>query len=303
VGAMAGLFSWSLTVLVAALPVQPEPWISDLVPASALGAFVGGLTIYFSDRWAGNRVLARWVISGTIIGLVAGAIAGLGQIPIGANLSPKSPTLARLVAWMLTGALIGIGLGLRWLNVNRLRVVHACTGGLLGGAMGGFIFSASGSRIPDLSQALGFVSVGVGICFGITLAPILLRDGLLQFISSGDARAQGKFGRGSKQWEVQQGDSYVIGSMSQDLTRTAYRPDVQVYIPDASIAPRHAVLVGRDGRFFLARHPETGGQAGLARFVLRVRGKTISASHELRDDDDILIGRTALKFVSRDKNH
>jgi hypothetical protein len=87
------------------------------------------------------------------------------------------------------------------------------------------------------------------------------------------------------------------------VTRTAYRPDVQVYIPDASIAPRHAVLLGRDGRFFLARHPETGGQAGLARFILRVRGKTITASHELRDDDDILIGRTALKFISRDKNH
>ncbi|HTR36644.1 MAG TPA: FHA domain-containing protein [Bryobacteraceae bacterium] len=302
VGWMAGLFSWACAALVAAaLPSQTESWVPDLVAAVFLGAFIGGLTVGFSDKWSGNRVMPRWVVSGTLIGIFAGLLAGGIQIPITKNLQAQAPVLNRLIAWMLVGSFIGLGLGLRWVQVNRARVVHAFAGGLIGGALGGLIFAGLGSKIPDLSQALGYVVLGVGICFGITLAPILLRDGVLQFVSSGDPRAQSKFGRTHKEWELQQGDSYVVGSQNQDLRQTRYRPNVGIFIPDAAIAPQHAILFGKDGRFFLARHSDTGGQSGLARFVTRVRGKTVTSSQELRHNDDILVGRTALRFVTRKK--
>jgi hypothetical protein len=200
---------------------------------------------------------------------------------------------------MTAGSLIGLGLGLRWIYVNRMRAAHAYVGGLFGGLIGGTIFFILGSRVPDLSQAVGFIVVGIGICFGVTFAPILLRDGVLQFVSSGDPRAQMKFGHSRKEWELQQGDSYTLGSQSQDLGLTRYRPDIEIFIPDAAIAACHAVLFGKNGRFYLARHPQAGGQSGLARYVLRVRGKTVTNSQELFNKDDILIGRTALKFVAR----
>ncbi len=302
VGGMAGLFSWGITALVAAaLPNQQEVWVSDLIAAAILGGFIGGLTVGFSDRWSGNRVMPRWIVSGTLIGILAGVIAGLIQIPITNNLGSAFPVLNRLIAWMLAGSLIGLGLGMRWVAVNRLRVVHCYAGGLIGGALGGLIFEGLGSSIPDLSQALGYIFIGVGICFGVTLAPILLRDGLIQFVSSGDARAQSKFGRTHKEWELQQGDSYTIGSQSQDFSKTRYRPDVEIFIPDAAIAPRHAILFEKDGRFFLARHQDTVGQAALARFVTRVRGKSVIGSQELRDNDDLQIGRTALRFATKKK--
>jgi pSer/pThr/pTyr-binding forkhead associated (FHA) protein len=169
----------------------------------------------------------------------------------------------------------------------------------MGGALGGSVFAGLGGRVPDLSHAVGFILVGVGICFGVTLAPILLRDGILQFVSSGDARAQMKFGKNKKEWELQQGDSYIIGSRGQDLSQTRYRPDIEIFVPDAAIAPYHAILFGKDGRFYLARHPEAGGQPGLAKYVVRVRGKTVVTSQELSNADDILVGRTALKFMAR----
>lgn len=302
VGSMAGLFSWGLvTLILAALPPLETIWVSDLIASTVLGGFIGGLTVAFTDRWSGSRVMPRWVVSGALIGIIAGLAAGGIQIPITNNLGEQAPVITRVIAWMLAGSLIGLGVGLRWVTVNSTRAAHAFAGGLLGGAMGGLLFAALGSRVPDLSQALGFVLTGVGICFGITLAPILLRDGVLQFVSSGDPRAQSKFGRSRKEWEVQQGDTYVIGSQSQDLSKTRYRPDVEIFIPDAAIAPRHATLFGRERRFYVARHPDAGGQAGLARYVLRVRGKTVTTSQELHDSDDILIGRTALKFVTRRK--
>jgi hypothetical protein len=302
VGGMSGLFSWGITLIITSLlPAGTPAWLPDLVAATILGTFLGGLTVAFSDRWSGTRVSARWITSGALIGLAAGALAGAVQIPISTEVGAKMPTLARVITWTLAGSLIGLGLGLRWISINRLRVLHACTGGLLGGAVGGIIFAGAGGHVPDLFQALGFVAVGVGICFGITLAPILLRDGILEFVSSGDGRAMSKFGRTHKQWEIQQGDSYLLGSRTQDFTKTMYTPDVQVFIPDAAIAPRHAILFGRDGRFFIARHPDTSDQAGMARFVTRVRGRSVTTSQELRDSDDILVGRTALRFVTRKK--
>jgi MFS family permease len=299
VGGMAGLFSWVLTALISTVLVSQSAWVSDLVSATILGALIGGLTVAFSDHWSGNRILPRWVVSGVLIGIAAGAIAGLVEIPITNNLGETAPVLTRLMAWMLAGSLIGLGLGLRWVGVNRARVAHAFAGGLIGGALGGLIFAGLAASVPELSQALGFVFVGIGICFGVTLAPILLRDGVLQFVSSGDPRAQSKFGRAHKEWEIQQGDSYVIGSQSPDMSRSRYRPEIDIFIPDAGIAGRHAILLGKGGRFFLARHPNSADQASMARFQLRVRGKTVATTQELRDSDDILVGKTALKFVAR----
>jgi MFS family permease len=299
-GGTAGLFAWGLAALAAATVLaSQEAWTTDLVASSTLGLFIGMLTIAFSDRWSGNRVLPRYVLAGGLIGLIAGVLGGFAMMPVTRVLGTTQPFVARVLSWMLVGALVGIGLGLRWVAANRMRVVHAFIGGLVGGLMGGALFHALGSRVPDLTQALGFVLIGVGICFGITLAPILLRDGILKFVSSGDGRAQAKFGRSGKEWELQQGDSYVVGSEALDFSKTAYSVGVQVFLPDAAVAPKHAILFGKEGRFYVARHPEVNNQAGLARFVLRVRGKTVTTSQELKNGDDVLVGRTALKFVTK----
>jgi MFS family permease len=303
VGGVAGLFAWAVAGLVTSLAtVQETSWLSDVISALVLGGFIGGFAVAFSDRWSGNRVRPRWIVSGALIGTSAGLFAGLIQIPLTRRLADQYELLSRLITWMIAGSLIGLGLGMRWVSINRLRAAHALVGGLIGGAAGGTVFVGLGSSIPDLSLALGFALTGVGISFGITFAPILLRDGLVQFVSSGDPRAQSKYGRSRKQWEVQDGDSYMIGSESPDASMTRYRPEIGVFIPDASIAPRHARLYARTGRFFLARHPDVANPAGLARYPLRVRGRTVTGFQELHDSDDILIGRTALCFVARHRS-
>jgi hypothetical protein len=303
VGGMAGLFSWALLAVVSAVVHQQAPWVSNLIASTMLGAFCGGLTVGFTDRWSGNQARPIWIVSGTAVGLLAGCVAGLLQKPVTEKLSEQAYVLSSVIIWMLAGSLIGLGLGLRWVTVNRARSAHAFTGGLFGGGFGGLLLAWMGPHGADLFPALAYMLTGVGICFGITLAPILLREGCLRFVSSGDARAQSKFGRLGKEWEVQPGDSYIIGSKSRELTRTRYQPEIQVFVPDAAIAPRHAVLFGHEGRFYITRHPDIAGEAGRARYVLRVRGNSVSGKQVLHHSDDILIGRTALEFVARAKTH
>jgi MFS family permease len=302
VGGLAGLSSWLISVLLSSLlPATRFVSLSDLVSTAVLGMLIGGFTVGFSDHWSGNRAQTRLILAGMGVGLLAGLLASLLQIPITNNLGPQLPTLTRIIAWMLAGFFIGLGLGLRWLSVNRSRPVHSAIGGLLGGTLGGTLFAGLGGQAPDLSQATGFVLTGVGISLGVSLAPILLRDGVLQFISSGDVRAQSKFGPTKKEWEIQDGDYYVIGSLDQSSSRTRYRPEVEIYIPDATIAERHALLFSKEGRFYLTRHPDVAKPVGMARYLLRVRGRSVESSSELRSSEDILIGRTALRFVAKQK--
>lgn len=298
-GAAGGLVAWGVTVLIAALiGSNGTGWLSDFIAAAALGACVGGFTLAFSDRTTGEGVRTGSVSKGVGIGVIFGIVAGLLQIPISQSLSAQAPMLSRIFSWMITGALIGLGLGLIWVTVNRARMPYAFTGGLIGGVLGGLVFGGLAASLPGLFQALGFMLAGAGVCFGIGLAPMLLRFGALFFVSSGDARAQSKLGRPRKEWELEQGNSYVIGSASPDPSAST-RFDNQLFIPDTGIAPRHAIVFWRGGRFYIARHADVSNPAGLARFVLRVRGKSVSSREELRNADDVLVGRTALKFVSR----
>lgn len=300
VGAMSGLGAWLVTtIVVSAVGLSQSTLLPDLIASAVLGMFLGGMAVGFSDRWSGNRTQPRFAIAGALTGLAAGGVASLLQWPIDAHIGQQSPLVARVSAWLLAGSLIGLGLGMRWFSVNPLRPVHAFVGGLVGGGLGGLLFSSVGSNAPDLSQATGFVLTGAGICFGITVTPMLLQAATLQFVSSGDARAHSKFGLASKEWDVQNGDSCLIGSRSAELSPTRYKPEIEIFIPDTRIAPRHAKLLAKNGRFFLCRHPDIASAGGLAHYVLRVRGRSVTDTAELHNNDDILIGHTALRFIAK----
>ena len=302
VGGLAGLVCWSFVVWL--------PWMPDLIGATVLGMLIGGLTVLFADRWSGGQVVARWVLSGVAIGFVAGCLSGLFQIWVG-NILVDQKRLAVIVSWMVTGTLIGFGTGLRWAAVNKLRVLHALGGGMFGGILGGLVFASwtlvsdsstqSAAWLADLFRALGLMITGIGISCGVTLAPVLLRDGVLRFISSGDGRAQNKYGPMHKEWELHAGDTYLAGSLGADRTMSMYGQEVQIYIPDAMVNARHAVITGQKGQFFIEQHPENRGAQGQPLYPLQLRGQDIVMPQHLKHGDDLVIGQTLLRFETRKK--
>lgn len=298
-GGSAGLLAWaSQALLVLLIPASSPAWPSAVMAAALLGAFIGGFTVTFDEKWAGNRVQARWVAMGALIGCVAGMLSGALHLPLRSAL-PGALPLGTVLGWMITGALIGAGLGARWLSVNRARLAHGMLGGMCGGFLGGMVFATLSQLLPGISQAVAFVFTGAGISFGIAFAPILLRDGVLRFVNSGDPRALSKLGK--KEWAIQEGDSYVLGSQSADLSKSAYGREVDIYLPDGSVAPRHARVYGKEGRFFVTRHPDVMSEAGLRRFILKVQNRSITAPYELHDQTLIVLGRTTLMFLAKQK--
>ena len=302
VGGLAGLLTWAVVVWLADLLrfEEDQAWIIVTINTMLMGALIGGLTVGFADKWAGE-VVARWVLLGILFGVAAGFLSGLLCIPVLDNLiegNPGSLTdfLGRSLSWLIAGGLIGLVIGLRWFGVNKNRAVHALLGGMIGGFLGGVLFTLVGS-INVFFQALAFVLTGMGITLGVTLAPMLLRNGVLQFINSGDPRAQSK--RAGHEWILQEGDRQVLGSHEEDSERTFFRRAVQIHIPDAMIFPRHAVLSVENGRFFVEQHPENQGAAGQPMAPLLVRSVNVVDRRELRNDDDLVVGRTLLRFSTR----
>ena len=296
-GGMAGLLAWaSQALLVLLIPAGAPTWASAVIAAALLGGFIGGFTVAFDEKWAGNRLQARWIAMGSVIGIGAGMLSGALHLPLRAAL-PGALALGTVLGWMISGALIGAGLGARWISVNRARLAHGMVGGMCGGFLGGMVFGTMSQWLPGISQAFAFVLTGAGISFGIAFAPIFLRDGVLRFVNSGDPRAFSKLGK--KEWSIQEGDSYVLGSQSADLSKTTYGREVDIYLPDGSVAPRHARIYGKDGRFYVTRHPDIMSEAGLRRFILKAQNRSIVSSCELHDQALIILGRTTLMFAAK----
>jgi hypothetical protein len=299
-GALAGLVAWGANALISAtVEMASVDWTADGILVLLFALFLTPFLFAQMDRFSGRPFRWAAVGIGLLIALVTAAVIILLLWFLRGNVAAESSILYRLVGWALAGSILGAGVGSRWIQSNRMRILHTYTGGLGGGLLGGLLFTGLGSHQPELCQAAGLMLTGAGIGFGAGLAPLLIQDGALQFISSADARAQSKYGRAHKFWELQHDDTYVIGSLATSQSETRFQPGAEIFIPDSAMAPRHAVIYSKEGRFYIARHPDAGGAEGIAKHVLRVRGKTVTASQELAEADDILIGRTALRFTAK----
>ncbi len=299
-GAWGGLCAWAIAMLFTFL-VQNRSifWLPDTIQLVCFGLSVG-IAVYLQlDRAQLGKARFSSVGFGMLFGGLGAVIAAALAFTLQRAVAPSSPILFRLAVWTICFSLISLAIGLRWARSNRPRVLHTYVGGLGGGLLGGLFFVFFAPHLSAGTSLCGLILAGAGTSFGAGIAPVLIRDGLMRFISSGDARAQNKLGKLGKYWELNLQESYVVGSATASQGGTVFQQGADIWLPDSSIAPRHAVVFSKEGRYFIARHPDASGPEGIARYVLRIKGKTVISSQELHPADDLLIGRTALRFESR----
>jgi hypothetical protein len=299
-GMLGGLVA-ALVSLLIGIPLADSShhWIPDATHFVVFGISTAIILFLYFDRMLLGKMRPSSILWGLLFGGLAGVIASFLEVGLRSALTGTSPVLYRIAAWTLCLSVIGIGIGMRWVKTNPARTFHSYAGSLVGGLLGGLIFALFAPHIPAGLSLAGLMIAGAGTGFGTGIAPILVRDGLMRFISSGDARAQNKLGQANTAWDLEIDESYVLGSVSTTSGGTRFQQGADICIPDASIAPRHAVVFSREGRYYIARHPDAAGSEGIAKYVLRIKGKTVVSSQELHPSDDLLIGRTALRFESR----
>jgi hypothetical protein len=264
VGALAGVICWFIWSLIQ-IPIAVDIVYYDLIAFTLLGALIGGLSVGINDRRLGDSIVPLWILIGTLGGAIAGAAGGwIARFIREAMID--SPFAADVLSWLIAGALIGFGISMRWWQVNRSRVFNGLLGGMVGGVFGGLAYLLLANLIGGgNSQAIGMALAGLGITTFISLAPILTRQGVLEFINSSDATTQKRYKQSRKQWEINSGEKYVIGRLSASQSTTMLSPELQIYIPDSLVEPRHAILISRDRRFYIEPHPAImfpGGKGG-----------------------------------------
>jgi hypothetical protein len=266
IGALAGVICWFIWSLLQ-IPLAIDVEYYDMIAFTLLGALIGGLSVGVNDRRLGDAIVPLWILIGVVCGAVAGAAGGWIARFIRSAMIDAS-FAADVLSWLIAGALIGFGISFRWWRVNRSRVFNGLLGGMAGGVVGGLAYLLLANLIGGgNSQAIGMALAGLGITTFISLAPILTRQGVLEFVNSSDAATQKRYKQSRKQWDIHNGEKYVIGRLSASQSTTMLSPELQIYVPDSLVEPRHAILISRDRRFYIEPHPSitlTAGKGGRA---------------------------------------
>ncbi len=271
VSGMAGaLLAWfvcsTITDLSDALPTYAR---LDLAVGGMIGAFSGAF-IAGSDALRRRGSVPLGVLFGVALGLVGGIAGGAAGAGVGGVLAPRltaaSFPFARIVAWAVLGAALGLTLGMRWWQDDERRTADGAGYGALAGIVGGLLYSLPGPS--EFWQALAFGIVGAGVGAGVC-APSLRRSvAILELERAGS----GRIGLTRlREWGLCSGASVPLERDGSTVALVVCE------------ATRCRVV------------PVGGGGGG----GVRVAGKAVAAPIELVNEDRIAIGDAQYRFRRR----
>ncbi len=157
IGATGGMIASALSELaMVVLADSGRRWIPDAVTMVLFGIAIALAIFLYFDKLLLGSIRGSSIGYGLLCGGGAGVIAAALAYVLHTSIASSAPTLARIAVWALCFSVIGLGLGLRWVKVNRGRVLHTYTGGLVGGLLGGIVFILFA---PHLSAGIGMSSL------------------------------------------------------------------------------------------------------------------------------------------------
>lgn len=294
VGGIAGLLAWLIWE-----PQFPDNMFSDawtrteLLFVATLGALIGLAVNGLSGFTQGSRThLLRGLGVGFCLGLLGGLVGnkiggGLATAIFGPGIFSNPgfnplQIIARIIAFVPMGAIIGAALGAAGLSWRRVWV--GAIGGAIGAGAGGAMFDIigltlgnlimavrGGTEVGTVSRAVTAVTIGIGIGLFTGILDRLTQSAWLRLL----------LGRNEyKEWPVDAAMTIVGRS------ETAHVP----LFGDPNVVPVHAVVARQHGSYVLA---DQGSPMGTGLNGQRV-GEAV-----LNTGDVIQIGSFQLQFVTR----
>jgi len=275
-GGLGGLLGWWT---MGSFPTQVwNIWLAAAFVGAGLGLCIGG-AVATTDGAMIKRVPLRAVRDG-ILGALAGALLGVAGLLVAqvGFLLLQGGFLGRALSWMVLGLLVGLS----DLAVSRRqqRATYAALGGMLGGLVGGLLyegltrlFLAQSGPAQILIGGLGLVIVGACIGGFIPLARQVFARGELRVLA---------------------GEQVGLVREVTDTATIGRYDGNDVYLPDAGISWRHAVVRLTSAGPELAVLPEAEGE-----ILLGARSLRPGQTHPLAHGDQIRIGEVLIEFVGR----
>lgn len=295
VGAYAALAASFLGRLISPSSQEPsfgEKLFQTLLDGSLVGFLVsfgvGSLdTAWNCSKFQMGKVLIRGGGAG-LLGLLGGVLGGaLGFLPVHFT----GVAWLSLLGWGITGAAIGVSLGLfDWLvaKVQKKapnqdsKIKNGLMGGASGGLVGGLLFFVVkwalvlilGKDNPVSASAWGFVGLGLGIGFLIGLAQVMLKEAWLR------VEAGKKPGR-----EIILGKPEILVGRSEQC-------DLGLF-GDSTVDKTHARFLSQNQKYLVA---DAGSESGTF-----VNEKKIQGTVALKSGDTIRVGGYTMRFHEKKK--
>ena len=271
---------------------------ASLLLFAVVGALIGlgiGATDGVVCRVPRRAILGGLIgaLVGFVGGLFSGVVAGVIYAPLTTvaqeQLASPSSTVrsmgflfqmvARMMAWSLAGAAMGLGQGIALRSKKLLS--HGFLGGLIGGMLGGLLFDPldmvilGGDRVgADLARLIGLAVIGAAVGVMIGVVELLTRDAWLRMTEGPLA-----------------GKEFL---MFREVMNLGASPRSEIYLfNDPKVAQTHATIrmIG-DECEIAARDPVS---------PLLVNGQPVRSSR-LRQGDRIQIGDTSFLFEQRQRS-
>jgi pSer/pThr/pTyr-binding forkhead associated (FHA) protein len=275
-GGLGGAASWLLIEPIVAPQLARVTSVAELYPLDALFGALAGICIGAALGVAEGLVVrsAYRARRGGLIGALAGILGGAIGLVVGEIVYQPLKLLCfvgRSLGWAVFGAFLGTAEGITRRSWRGVR--SAALGGIVGGAIGGFMFDLVGfvmllmSGSDGLSRGVALTILGACIGLWIVLLERILAPARLKITS-------GQF----------EGREFVLDKPLLTLGSDE-RGDVAIF-GDPQVAARHATLQHEGQGYILKAEP---GQTFLV-------NKQPVSRHALQHEDELVIGQTRLIY-------
>ena len=298
---MTLLLNPSLVVAILGMTPKDDHWIIEVFDSSLIGLLIGAFYVISASRLSREDNSLGKTLQRILIGALGGWLAGaLGVLM---SFRPRWlwlsgwPRIGVVVAWSLTGAGLGLLIGLiRYKRV--LRYVFLSTiGGLFGATLGCSVLLLGGAFVPHF-RSVGLIFTAMSICLCSTLAVRVARRATLKFLHSKEPTIDEQF-RG-KEWDLLQNVTYVFGT---DLRQPVGHRVFNIQIKDRRMHRQHAFITWSEGAFWVSVTTENSGpdDKPVAPLEAGSPPKMVVGKQGLEDKHEILMGQTRFLFLLRGK--
>jgi len=268
-GALGALAAWFILDILIVL--QPDNVYLDAVLNGAIvGLCIGAIVNGFPGLM---EFKLRSIVRGTLVGGLAGLLGGAVGLVAGETAFQflGGGWILRVLGWAIFGVSIGVADGI--LVLSPRRMVYAGLGGLLGGTLGGIVFSlmAQSSGLPSTSRSVGFAFLGFFSGLFVGWVPVVLGRAWVKVISAGP----------------NEGKERMI-----DKARLVIGADERCDLPlyrDETVQPYQAEITQESGRFILNPLEDN---------LVLINNQSISR-HNLQNEDVFQVGAQQLIFLKK----